>query len=272
MKRVVSVSSGLGSAYAWALTASVDPDNTIGVFADVNGEDEDNYRFLREIHDLIGGELVTLDNDGKTIWDVFRDKRFLGNSRVDLCSRILKREVILHWLTENCDPLNTVVILGIDWTEAHRFKRAKARWAADGWEIVAPLCALSYDKGHAEAWLERAEIRRPRLYDMGFGHANCGGGCVKAGIGQFKHLLRVMPDRYAEWETHEQELRDLLGDVSILRDRVGGTSSVLTLGVLRERLAAQPALFADAEWGACGCFTGDETDVEMAVEDAEDQT
>lgn len=258
MRHVVSVSSGLGSAYAWWCTSVARPDSTIGVFADVNGEDEDNYRFLDEVHAEIGGDLVRLDNGGATIWDVFRENRFLGNTRVDLCSRVLKREAILRWLTENCDPTDTIIVLGIDWTEAHRFERAQRRWAADGWTVAAPMIPGGFDKTHAEEWLTSVGIARPRLYDLGFGHANCGGGCVKAGIGQFRHLHRVLPDRFAEWEAHENEMRDLLGDVSILRDRTGGTTTPLTLGRLRTELERQPALFAGEEWGACGCFTGDE--------------
>lgn len=49
MKHVVSVSSGLGSAYLWSLVLGEHPD-AVAVFADVNGEDPDNYRFLREVH------------------------------------------------------------------------------------------------------------------------------------------------------------------------------------------------------------------------------
>jgi hypothetical protein len=264
---IVSVSSGVGSAYAWHLTALAHPGATTGVFADVNGEDADNYRFLDDVHRAVGGTLVRLDNDGKTIWDVFKERRFLGNSRVDLCSRILKREAILTWLKENHDPADTVIVLGIDWTEEHRFIRAKARWANDGWVCEAPLCARDHDKSDAERWLADAGIAPPMLYSLGYSHANCGGMCVKMGIGQAKHTLRVQPARYAEWEARENEMRELLGDVAMLRDRrtvwVDGVKQVetspLTLAGLRERLALTPTLFDDEGWGdACGCFTGDE--------------
>lgn len=255
---VVSVSSGVGSAYAWHLTRVEHGERAMGLFADVNGEDDDNYRFLADAHAAIGGELVRLDNGGRTIWDVFRERRFLGNTRVDLCSRILKREAILAWLEEHCDPQTTRLVLGIDWTEEHRFERARARWAADGWAAEAPLCARARDKSDAERWLAEIGVARPRLYDLGFSHANCGGGCVKAGVGQFRHLLRVLPERFAEWEAEEAGMRDLLGDVAILRDRSDGETRPLPLSQLRKQLEQQPALFADGDWGACGCFSDGE--------------
>src|SRR4051812_44659938 len=85
---VVSVSSGVGSAYTWHLAVErYGRENVVGLFADVNGEDADNYRFLAETHFVIGTRLVKLTNEGRNIWDVFEDEGFLGNTRVGMCSR-----------------------------------------------------------------------------------------------------------------------------------------------------------------------------------------
>jgi len=102
-------------------------------------------------------------------------------------------------------------------------------------------------------------LRKQRLYVLGMPHANCGGGCVKMGIGGFARLLDAMPERYAEWEANEQTMRDQLGDVSILKDRRGGTAKPLTLRALRERIESggQVDLF---DIGGCGCFV----DIEVA--------
>jgi hypothetical protein len=76
------------------------------------------------------------------------------------------------------------------------------------------------DKGDAIKVLEEAGIEPPLLTRLGFPHANCGGGCVKAGAKQFRHLLKMLPDEFARWETEEQGIREYLDkDVAILRDR-----------------------------------------------------
>ncbi|MFG2312935.1 hypothetical protein ACGFS9_30310 [Streptomyces sp. NPDC048566] len=67
-----------------------------------------------------------------------------------------------------------------------------------------------------------------------FSHNNCGGTCVRAGQRQLKHLLEVLPERYAYAQEREEELRQLLGDVSILRRRRGGEGRPLPLSLLRE--------------------------------------
>jgi hypothetical protein len=255
MRHVVMMSSGAGSAVAAKRVVDrYGADATTLLFADVNGEDDDNYRFLHEATAWLGAELVVLDNDGKTIWDVFKERRFLGNSRVDPCSRVLKREPMRKWLEDNCQPDDCVSYLGFDWTEGDRLDRAAGHWTP--WAVECPLMwEPMLDKGDALDLLYEAGIEPPLLTRQGFPHANCGGGCVKAGIGQFKRLLRMAPDTYAEWETNEQELRDLLGDVAILRDRHGTTTKPLSLRDLRIKLEAQPSLFSGEDYGGCNCMT-----------------
>lgn len=260
MKHVVMFSSGAGSAAAAKRVADrYGTDDLILLFADVNGEHGDNYRFLREAAQWIGGELTVLDNAGKTIWQVFSEGKFLGNTRVDLCSRILKREPMRKWLTDNCDPADTVAYLGFDWTEEHRHERAQHHWSP--WTMESPLLwEPVIDKSQALQWLADAGIEPPLLTRQGFPHANCGGGCVKAGIGQFKKLYFTNPAEFAKWEWNEERLRQQLGDVAILRDRRGGTTKPLPLSQLRERLLADNTLFADEDYGGCNCFTPEEDD------------
>jgi hypothetical protein len=53
-------------------------------------------------------------------------------------------------------------------------------------------------------------------------------------------VLEVFPERYAEAERQEVELRAELGDVAILRDRSGGRSRPLTLREFREGQQKSP--------------------------------
>lgn len=254
-------SGGVGS---WAAAKRVaerhGTDRLTLLFCDTRTEDEDTYRFLREAAANVGGRLEWIA-DGRTIWEVFRDTRYLGNTRADPCSRILKRRLADRWLAEHCDPATTVVYVGIDWTEEHRYVRLRDLRALDGWRYEAPLCEAPYlTKDQLHEWATREGLAMQRLYRLGMPHANCGGGCVKMGQGGFARLLAVDPERFAEWERNEQELRDLLGDVAILRDRRGGTAKPLTLRALRERIeSGEQCDLLDI--GGCGCFA----DVEDAA-------
>jgi hypothetical protein len=262
MKHIVMFSGGIGSwATAKLVAQKHGTDNLYLVFADVKGqsidphigEDQDTYRFIQDAVENIGGTYVYL-NEGRDIWQVFKDKKFLGNSRLANCSHLLKQKPAREWLEKNCTPEDSIIYVGIDWTETHRLSAIVRNYLP--FTAQAPLTEPPYlGKSDLIAWAQREGIVTPRLYDMGFSHNNCGGGCVRAGQGQFKKLLETMPDRFATWENKEQEMRDFLGkDVSILSETVAGIKQPLTLVELRKRVETAPQQIDMFDIGGCGCF------------------
>lgn len=251
MKHVISYSGGVGSwAAAKRVAARYGTKDIVLLFADTLIEDEDLYRFLHESAANVGVPITRIA-DGRTPWEVFKDKRFIGNARVDKCSQYLKRILLDKWRNENCDPADTISYVGLDWTEVHRLDRLKRRKLLFRFE--APLCDPPYlSKRDILSMVTDNGMKRPRLYDMGFPHNNCGGFCVKAGQAQFALLLRTMPERYAYHEEQEEKMRAYLGkDVSILRDRRGGTVKALTLKEFRRRVEADD--YDKFDFGGCGC-------------------
>lgn len=260
MKHVVTFSGGIGSwAAAKRVASKHGVENLTLLFADTREEDEDLYRFLDQAAANVGGQLVKIA-EGRKPWHVFFDERMLGNSRFDPCSKILKRQMIDRWLTDNRDPSDTIVHCGVDWSEEHRYTNLRDRRVVDGWRYEAPMCNVPYlSKDDVKGWLKQEGIKLPRLYEMGFSHNNCGGFCIKAGQGHFARLLEMLPARYAKHEAMEQGIRAYLGkDVSILTDRSGdGKKKPLTLKDFRIRVegGAQVDAF---DIGGCGCFVTDE--------------
>jgi hypothetical protein len=224
--------------------------DTLLLFADTKIEDADAYRFLDEAAANVGAELVKIA-EGRDPWQVFNDRHFLSNSRVDHCSQYLKRDLLHGWMVEHFTPETATLVVGIDWTEEHRLTRLRERRKT--WQIEAPMCEPPYlTKVMMLDELAKQGIEIPKLYRLGFAHNNCGGFCVKAGIGHFVHLLRTIPDVYAYHEGREQEIRRTLGNVAILKDRRGGTTRPMTLKELRERVQANEQ-FDMFDVGGCGC-------------------
>lgn len=252
VSHVVMYSGGVSSwAAAKRVASAYGTERLTLLFADTKVEHPDTYRFMRESAVNVGGQLVEIA-DGRTIWEVFRDERFLGNSRVDPCSRVLKRDLLDRWVADRFTPESVVLYVGLDWTEPHRVERLKDRRAP--WRIEAPLTQPPYLlKTDLHQWAAREGLAQQYLYRVGAAHANCGGGCIKMGIGGFARLLAADPATYAEWERNEESLRQQLGDVTILKDRSGGETSTLSLKDLRERVEAgqQVDLF---DIGGCDCL------------------
>lgn len=302
-RHIVMFSGGLGSAFAGQRVADkVGYENVGLLFTDTIVEHDDLYRFLIEtaahIFQLkISTSLVEKTRhipslrsmparkhylqqlrenamreipgliwiaDGRTPWEVYRAERFLGNSLIDPCSKLLKRKVADKWLRENRDPDLCIAYLGIDFTEEHRFddghgRGAKNRFAKNGWRCEAPLCEAPFRlKDEFIAYFRSVGIEPPRLYGLDFSHNNCGGGCCKAGQGHWLNLLTKLPEVYAYWEDEEQDfIRFIQRDVAMLSETVAGIKKPLTLKEFR--LRAQAGGKVDTlEIGGCGCFLDDE--------------
>lgn len=251
MKHVVSYSGGVCSF--WAAHRVIERhgfENVTLLFADTLIEDEDLYAFNDAAENVLGVPITRIA-DGRNPWQVFIDESYIGNSRTDPCSKILKRQLIWRWIEQNCDPKNTTIHLGMDWTEAERLERVRGRKPA--WTITAPMTEVPlWSKDRMIAELKPLGLSVPRLYDMGFPHNNCGGFCVKAGQAQFALLLRQFPERYYWHEKQEQEARKKIGDYAVLRDRSGGQSKPWTLQNFRIWIESGKP-FDRHEWGGCGC-------------------
>lgn len=251
-----------GGAGSWATAMRVreqyGTENLYLVFADTLVEDEDLYRFLKDAADQIGGTFVHL-KDGRDIWEVFKDDRFLGNSRLANCSKFLKQRPSREWLEANAKPDECIVYVGIDWMETHRLPAIEKAYLP--YTAKAPMTEAPYmDKEQVLNWMEQEGIKPPRLYGMGFAHNNCGGFCVRSGQAQFKKLLEIFPERYEYHKEKEEELRQYLDkDVSIMKDRRGGTTKPMTLQSFQDRLESEANKLDDEDdWGGCGCFVDEE--------------
>lgn len=265
----------IGRSLNWAVVADDFPDYRVSedtVIEEYRGN-SDWRSFLADLRartiDALP-ELVWLV-EGRDPWEIFRDRRFLGNSLVDLCSEVAKRNLLDDWRSANCRRLGELFgpadwfAVGIGDHEAHRFNDKRGggigpRTAADGWQYHAPLLSDpqsgEYDLFFAP--LEKIGPSPPRLYGMGYMHNNCGGFCVKAGQAHYANRYRVQPERFAYDAMMEQKMRDFLGaDVSMLTDRRGdGIKKPMTLNAFRERLLTDPKRkfeYAVGESG-CGCM------------------
>lgn len=252
-KRIVMFSAG---ACSWAAAMRTierhGKDDVELLFADTKIEDPDSYRFLDDAEKQLGVPLHRIA-DGRDIWEVFVDEKFIGNSRVDPCSKILKRKLMFDWCKSHAP--DAVWVYGLDWSERTRIERHRARLLEQGIRSEYPMDDRPYiTKDETLAWMESLGVKPPRLYGLGFNHNNCGGLCTKMGLGQARHLLFTLPDVYGYHERRESDAMAKIGPTAkpFLRYRSKGTTRGVTMREFREQLERQPMLFADYGVGGCG--------------------
>lgn len=213
------------------------PENVTLIMSRLPNEDPDVWRLCDAVQSDLGVPIAYIGL-GKDPWQVFFEERMMGSSRVDPCSRKLKREVLDRWIREHCDPADTLVHVGITYHEVDRMIRIRAGYELRGVQVAADLAG---DPSVTREWLIAACERRygfvPRLYRWGFSHNNCAGACVKAGQQEWARLLWYLPDVYAWWERNEARFQREVGTrATILRDRRKGAEIInLSLRAFRRR-------------------------------------
>lgn len=248
----ISFSGGLGSGVSALIAHEKGLDFNL-IFADTLIEDEDLYRFNNDIARAVGKTVVHL-KDGRTPWDVYIDKRWIGNTRTAHCSTELKTKPVMAWLSENAAP-DDPLVLGMDMSEIDRIERAARSWAPR--PVVSLLNEFKVWRPEYDLILNRYGIRKPRLYFQGYEHNNCGGFCCKAGLTQFERLYRTNPYLY---QYHEQKMEDAMSKIGetarpFLRQMKNGELKYITLREFREQLDAGTAELPMFDSSGCGCFS-----------------
>ena len=258
MKHIISISGGIGSYFTLkrVLEKNIKED-VIAVFCDTLAEDGDLYRFLDDIEKKLGIQIVRLCQ-GKTPFELAWEDNFMYNSRIANCSKKLKSRPFKKWLKENFQPDECCLYLGIDWTESHR-KEAIIR-NYDPYRVEFPMCDPPLiSKPEMLDELKQEGIEIPYMYKAGFSHNNCGGACIKGGIGHWTHLLEVDRRKFLEWENKENAMRrKLQKDISILK-RKGKPFTLHDLRMSVEGRGVQLSFEEMCDIGGCGCFVEDET-------------
>jgi len=218
----------------WALD-HYERDCIVCYFNDTKWEHPDLYRFLSDLESLFNIK-ITRDSDGRSVEDLVYEHRMLPNNRVPFCSQTLKAERLQKFYRDG-----DILIFGIDAAETVRAQRLVSRYQLLAAKLrkmpklVFPFLEMGQEID-IRAYFESEGVRQPVLYDYGFKHNNCSGGCVRAGKRQWALLYRMLPDVFADRERVEREFREWSGkDSHILKDE--------TLGHLRERITSNPLLY-----------------------------
>ena len=220
MSIIVAISGGKASAWCanWALE-NYPKEDVILYFNDTKWEHPDLYQFLKDLEKHFKHPII-VDSDGRSPEELFYDNHALANNRMPFCSRILKAERLQKYY-KNGDTL----IFGIGIDEPHRANRLISIYqtiaikTGKSSKLLFPLIDENVSKEQINQFFKDVGIKIPILYEMGFLHNNCSGGCVRAGKKQWKLLLEKLPEVYAERERVEEEMREYTGkDIHFFKD------------------------------------------------------
>lgn len=198
---IVGFSGGVTSAWCagWALRKYPKSD-VVFLFHDTKEEDEDTYRFIREMAAALKHP-ITERSDGRSVTEVMRDEGMLANNRVAFCSRILKAEQFEKYRREQTSPI--VKVLGFTAHEYQRVQRQTMVAERDGFTVRFPLIEEKVSKQDCADWCIGLGVRPPAMYRWS-DHANCP-GCMRGGRAYWLAVKENAPEVWAQRVALEAE-------------------------------------------------------------------
>jgi hypothetical protein len=170
-------------------------------YIDIEDQHPDTLRFLHDCEKVLGKEITILKSKYGNVNNVIKTFRFINSAYGAKCTQILKKRVRQEWEYGQKDEM--VYIWGYDCTEKHRASRLEE--AMPEYEHIFPLIDENLTKEEAHGILQRLEIKRPAMYEMGYRNNNCI-GCVKGGMGYWNKIRKDFPNVFAERAKIEREI------------------------------------------------------------------
>lgn len=218
MQRIVcQFSCGAASAVATKIALSVyGPSRCVILNAFIKEEHPDNRRFADDCERWFGVPIVNLRDTkyNASAIEVFETVGYIKGPKGASCTSRIKRG-LLRTFEQPTDML----VLGYTAEEEDRYDDWIEAWPDR--KIVAPLIARGLTKEDCKAMIERAGIKLPAMYLLGYDNANCI-GCVKGGLGYFRAVREDFPEQFERLAQAEDKVAALHGENAyILRHRSG---------------------------------------------------
>ena len=215
---IVGFSGGVSSAWCagWALR-NYPKEEIVFLFHDTKEEDEDTYRFIREMAAKLGHP-VTERSDGRSVTEVFQDENAIANNRMAFCSRILKAEQRDRYFEEaRAEGVTELVnVLGFSALEEQRVQRAAGRAMQQGFACRFPMIEEKTTKQQAADWCLSLGVKPPRMYRWSE-HANCV-GCVRGGKAYWLAVKENAPEVFEQRSALEREFgHTILKDTTLAK-------------------------------------------------------
>ena len=227
--RIVSwFSCGAASAVATKLILQEEQPVTIA-YCYVKEEHEDNLRFLHDCEAWFKQPITILTNEkyNGSCFEVFK-KQFFNTPNGSPCTNELKRKVRLQF-----QQPDDILVFGYTAEEEERLNTFIDR--NNNVKVRAPLIEHGLTKSDVLAMIEKAGIKLPKMYELGYEHNNCV-GCVKGGMGYWNKIRVDFPERFKAYATLERER-----GYTILKDK-NGPIYLDELDPTRGRMSDEPQI------------------------------
>ena len=188
-------SAGVTSAVATKL--AIDEygiDNVEPIYFAIDSAHPDNDRFKIQCEEWYGKEIrvARAPEKYKDQFDVILKDKYVNGPSGARCTLVLKKRV--RQKIER-DEEYSAQVFGFEYTkkEVNRAIRFQEQYPFA--KPLFPLIEQRMNKAECLYYLEKQGIKRPIMYELGYGNNNCI-GCVKGGMGYWNKIRRDFPEAF----------------------------------------------------------------------------
>ena len=178
-------------------------DNVEPIYFAIDSAHDANKRFKKQCEDWYGKE-IRVDRAPKHIdqFDVILKDKYVNGPGGARCTLVLKKMV--RQRIERQEKY-AAQVFGFEYTkkEVNRAIRFQEQYPAA--KPIFPLIEQRTDKPACLYYLEKQGIRRPKMYELGYGNNNCI-GCVKGGMGYWNKIRTDFPETFDRMAKAEREV------------------------------------------------------------------
>lgn len=197
-RKVCWLSAGVSSFIAGYLAKGVDE----YIYIDIENQHPDSMRFIKDCEKFLNKPVQILKSPYGSVENVIQQFRYINGANGAKCTQILKKRVRKEWEDTHKD-YDITYVWGFDIEEKSRAERLNE--SMPEFEHEYPLIEENLTKQDAHAILDRLEIKRPVMYDLGYQNNNCV-GCVKGGMGYWNKIRKDFPEVFDRMAKLEREV------------------------------------------------------------------
>jgi len=184
--RIAWFSAGVSSAVACQLCTDIDRI----IYIHIDDQHQDTMRFVKDCAEWLDREIEIIQSPLKSVENACLQRAYINGVAGASCTRMLKKRLRKQYEREEFSS-DLEYVWGMDSEEGHRAERLIEY--NPGQKHIFPLIEQAISKSEAHGILERAGIKRPAMYDLGYQNNNCI-GCVKGGMGYWNKVRVDFPE------------------------------------------------------------------------------
>lgn len=197
-------SAGVTSAVATKLAMDkYGKENVQPIYFHIDSAHDDNKRFIKECEEWYGKEItVTKAEKYNNQFEVILKDKYVNGPGGARCTLVLKKKV-RQKIESNTEFDGQVFGFEYSKKEINRAIRFKEQYPTA--KPLFPLIEKKMTKPECLYYLEQQGIKRPKMYELGYGNNNCI-GCVKGGKGYWNKIRIDFPEFFERMSHAEREV------------------------------------------------------------------